>query len=70
MVYLSGGDGINLREVGQKSLVRSNIKLPLYDKENPVHSGIASLAEKATPESAGCTSSRISDLYLKICKEA
>ena len=53
------------------SLNKSNLYLPLYDKTNPVHKQISNMAFRASRgiKNIALIQKRLSELYLKICKE-
>lgn len=50
------------------SLNKSNLNLPEYDENNPLHAKIVELAKNVNQESLAAVTKQISDIYLDICK--
>ena len=50
------------------SLNKSNLHLPEYDENNPLHKKIAELAKKGNQELLKTVTKQISDIYVDICK--
>ena len=53
------------------SLNKSNLYLPLYDKENPLHKKISETASRASKgaKNIALIQKRLTDLYLEVCNE-
>lgn len=53
------------------SLNKSNLYLPLYDKDNPIHKKISEMASRAAKgaKNIALIQKRLSNLYLQVCSE-